>query len=104
MIPTTICFINQKGGCGKSSTCYHLAGALAHDGFRALLVDVDPQGSLSQGLLGSEMVEQLPVGQTVASLFDEESFAARTPSLIQATDFERISLCPANHPPTSGEA
>ena len=25
----TICFINQKGGCGKSSTCFHLAGVLA---------------------------------------------------------------------------
>ena len=26
---TTLCLINQKGGCGKSSTCFHLAGAYA---------------------------------------------------------------------------
>jgi hypothetical protein len=57
---TTICLINQKGGCGKSSTCFHLAGAFVAEGFRVLLVDVDPQGSLSQGYLGPAIVEALP--------------------------------------------
>jgi len=46
--PISICLINQKGGCGKSSTCFHLAGAFAASGKRVLLVDVDPQGSISQ--------------------------------------------------------
>jgi len=49
MPPVTICLINQKGGCGKSSTCFHLAGHFAHTGQRVLLIDADPQGSLSQG-------------------------------------------------------
>ena len=31
MPTTTVCFINQKGGCGKSSSTYHLGGALAAD-------------------------------------------------------------------------
>jgi len=44
---TSICLINQKGGCGKSSTCFHLAGAFAALGQRVLLVDADPQGSIS---------------------------------------------------------
>jgi len=33
-----ICLINQKGGCGKSSTCFHLAGAFAQMGLRVLLI------------------------------------------------------------------
>ena len=56
MPPITICLINQKGGCGKSSTCFHLAGHLALSGQRVLLVDADPQGSLSQGFFGSSLI------------------------------------------------
>ena len=68
---TTFCLINQKGGCGKSSTCFHLAGAFAELGMNVLLLDMDPQGSLSQGFLGSEFVESLNSKQTMAMLFDE---------------------------------
>jgi chromosome partitioning protein len=93
---TTICLINQKGGCGKSSTCFHLAGALSSGGSNVLLVDVDPQGSLSQGFLGPALVESLPVDQTIAMLFDEESFFANRGHLVRPTEFDRISLCPAN--------
>ena len=41
MDATTICFINQKGGCGKSSCCFHLGGQLAATGQRVLLVEFD---------------------------------------------------------------
>ena len=47
MRPITICLINQKGGCGKSSTCFNLAGHFAQTGQRVLLIDADPQGSPS---------------------------------------------------------
>ncbi len=88
--------INQKGGCGKSSSCFHLAGALARSGQNVLLVDVDPQGSLSQGFLGPAVVESLPATKTVASLYDEASFFQDRSELIQATHVDGISLCPAN--------
>lgn len=93
---TTICFINQKGGCGKSSTCFHLAGAFALQGQRVLLVDADPQGSLSQGFLGSATVENMPASVTLASLFDDECGFADLQSLPQPTEFERIAIVPAN--------
>jgi chromosome partitioning protein len=96
-MPTTICLINQKGGCGKSSTCFHLSGALASTGLHVLLIDADPQGSLSQGFLGSALVEQLSLGQTVALLFDDTCFFADQRALIRPTAFEGISVCPANH-------
>lgn len=93
---TTLCLVNQKGGCGKSSTCLHLAGAFSELGMNVLLLDMDPQGSLSQAFFGSEVVESLSSQQTMALLFDEDSFFESRDHLIMPTQFDRISICPAN--------
>jgi len=46
----TIALINQKGGCGKTTSSINLAACLAFMGQRTLLVDMDPQGHCAVGL------------------------------------------------------
>ena len=94
---TTICLINQKGGCGKSSTCFHLSGAFAALGLRVLLIDADPQGSLSQGFFGSAHVEHLVMQETVAAIFDESNFFLNQQNIVVSTPFANICIAPTNH-------
>ena len=45
-----IAIANQKGGVGKTATAAALGDLLAQNGQRVLLLDLDPQASLTQGL------------------------------------------------------
>jgi chromosome partitioning protein len=96
MPTTTVCFINQKGGCGKSSSTYHLGGALAAKGLNTLLVDCDPQGSLSQAFFGSAAVETLSARDTLAAVFDPDAVLDDPARLTVPTGFDRLDILRAN--------
>ena len=75
-MPRTVAFMNKKGGVGKTSTVHHLGGTLARRGLRVLLVDVDSQASLTQGLLGPEVAEDLDPATTIAAILDDSGVAS----------------------------
>ena len=81
--------LNQKGGVGKTSTCYHLAGALALGGKRVLLVDNDPQASLTQGFLGPQATRALDPSETIAAVYHQEAMAEQ---VIRGTHVPGVDL------------
>jgi chromosome partitioning protein len=92
----TASFLNRKGGVGKTSSVFHLAGHFARGGRRVLVCDLDPQASLSQGFFGPAYVESLPKAATVAALFDD-TLDPDPAEIIHRSPFENLWLVPASN-------
>lgn len=67
----TYAVVNQKGGCGKTTTAINLAGVFAGKGYRTLLVDTDPQGHCAAGLAIPEQRVDLHIGDAMLAPDDK---------------------------------
>lgn len=83
-----IAFVQRKGGCGKTTSCLNLAGAMAEQGRRVLLIDLDPQCSLSASVLDVRPGEHL----LSAALINGTSLA----DLVRPSGLANINVIPAD--------
>lgn len=77
-----IAVANMKGGVGKTTTVVMLAEALAADGARVLVVDLDPQASVSVCLAGPDLLwGMIAQGRTLEAYLALKLIAREKPSL-----------------------
>ncbi|OPY24275.1 MAG: tyrosine kinase [Methanobacterium sp. PtaU1.Bin242] len=84
-----IAILNQKGGCGKTTTAVNLAAALALLDRKVLVIDMDPQGNATTGL-GIEKNEQ---NVTVYSILTGQNSLQEA---IVKTEISSLDLVPSN--------
>ena len=81
--------INAKGGCGKSTIAVNIAAALAQNGYRTLLIDLDPQAQVTEWLGAGDA--RAIENTIVAVLAGHQALA----SAIQSTKIENLFFVPS---------
>ena len=83
-----IAVVNQKGGCGKTTTAINLAASLAAGGYKVLVVDTDPQAQASLGV-------GVDVPRLEASIYDVLIHGATLESVVQPAGVKNLFIAPA---------
>lgn len=96
-----IAVANQKGGVGKTTTAINLGAALALEGQRTLILDLDPQGNASTGLgIDSRnrdlttydlILEETPLSDIVSETGQENLWIAPATTDLSSADIELVS-------------
>ena len=84
-----ICFSNQKGGVGKTTTAINLAAFVAKKGRKSLLLDFDPQGNSTSGF-------GLEKNQLELTCYDFLMGDCEASDVICPTMVENLSILPCN--------
>lgn len=90
----TICFANNKGGSGKSTTCSNVGAAMAKMGKKVLLVDGDMQLNLSLSFFQEEEVLQMAASSQ--NLYHAIGKQDDLTGYIVRTKYENLDLVPSS--------
>lgn len=90
---TVVAFANLKGGSAKTTTAAHFAQYAARQGYRVLLIDMDPQASMT-GLFGYNPQLHIEADETIGPAVAADPRLIRRS--IRPTYWHRLDLVPSN--------
>ena len=85
----TICFSNQKGGVGKTTSALNVAACIARSGTKVLFIDSDPQGNATSGL-------GIKKRNTNGSIYDILIGRMTWDKVVVSTNVRGLSLIPSS--------
>ena len=93
-VTKTICFTNNKGGSGKSTSCANLGYELSAAGKKVLLIDGDMQLNLSLSFFDEDRV--LDMAESEQNLYYAIRSGEDLKNYIVSTDYENLDLIPSS--------
>lgn len=83
-----ITVVNQKGGVGKSTTVYNLGAGLERQGYKILMIDLDPQGNLTYNSGTIEALNTMEILKDANKIKELNGFIIRGGGELAGADLE----------------